>query len=76
MAEYKAIWLKMGIRHGTLLSARRAKAFSGGLHHNTCLQYPGYALLVKLEFDVFCSCIMLENKVTTTTTFGRNCTAL
>ena len=32
------------------------------------LQYPGYALLVEFVFDVFCLCIMLENKVTTITT--------
>ena len=48
--------------------ATKAKIFSGGLQHNTCLQYPGYALLVKIVLYVFCSCIMMENKFATTTT--------
>ena len=44
----------------------KLRLFLVDLQLNTCLQYPGYALLVKFVFDVFCSCIMLENKVTTT----------
>ena len=35
--------------------ARRAKAFSDGLQHNTCSQYPGFTLLIKIVSYVFCS---------------------